>query len=115
MDKKCAQVWQRLSTALKPQISADSFSRWFSSVELIEATDKTLTLRVPNNIYQFWIESNYITTLQNAIITALGSPRAVKFASPLGTAGQTPLEGLSALKEISPERLSGAKASASVL
>ena len=34
MDKKCAQLWQRLSAALKPQISADSFKRWFSAVEL---------------------------------------------------------------------------------
>ena len=115
MDKKYAQLWQRLAAALKPQISTDSFNRWFSAVELVEATDKSLTLRVPNNIYQFWIESNYITALQNAIVTALGSPRAVKFASPSGTAGQTPLEDLSALKGISPEPSSGAKASASVL
>ena len=115
MDKKYAQLWQRLAAALKPQISTDSFNRWFSAVELVDATDKSLTLRVPNNIYQFWIESNYMTALQNAIVTALGSPRAVKFASPSGTAGQTPLEDLSALKGISPEPSSGAKASASVL
>jgi chromosomal replication initiator protein len=115
MDKKCAQLWHRLAAALKPQISADSFNRWFSAVELVEATDKTLTLRVPNNIYQFWIESNYITALQNAIVSALGSPRAVKFASPSGIAGQTPLEDLTTLKDISPERSGGAKASASVL
>jgi chromosomal replication initiator protein len=115
MDKKCAQLWQRLAAALKPQISADSFNRWFSAVELIEATDKSLTFRVPNNIYQFWIESNYITALQNAIVSALGSPRAVKFASPSGTSGQTPLEDLTVLKEISPEPPAGAKTSASVL
>ena len=52
MDKKCAQLWQRLSAALKPQISADSFKRWFSTVELLEAKDKSITLTVPNNIYQ---------------------------------------------------------------
>src|SRR6266581_1341767 len=31
MDKKCTQVWQRLSAALKPQVSADTFKRWFSA------------------------------------------------------------------------------------
>src|SRR6516164_1715308 len=31
MDKKCAQLWQRLSAALKPHISTDSFKRWFSA------------------------------------------------------------------------------------
>ena len=115
MDEKCAQLWTKFSAALKPQVSADTFKRWFSAVKLSSATPEAITLLVPNNIYQFWIESNYITALQNAIVTALGSPRAVKFASPSGTAGQTPLEDLSALKGISPEPSSGAKASASVL
>ena len=67
MDKKCAQLWQRLSAALKPEISADSFKRWFSNVELVEAKDKSITLTVPNNIYQLWIESKYMPALQNAI------------------------------------------------
>src|SRR5256885_3375831 len=99
MDQKCAQLWQRLSAALKPQISSDSFNRWFSGVELIEAKDKSLTFGVPNNIYQFWIESNYMSALQTAIVTALGSPRSVKFCSPSGPGTQTsPAD--SALKEV---------------
>jgi len=76
MDKKCAQLWQRLSAALKPQISADSFKRWFSTVELVEAKEKSITLTVPNNIYQLWIESNYMPALQNAIITTFDGPRS---------------------------------------
>src|SRR5207302_11165793 len=103
MDKKYAQLWQRLAAALKPQISTDSFKRWFSAVELVEASDKSLTLRVPNNIYQFWIESNYMTALQAAIVTAFGTPRAITFCSPSGPAGQTPLEDAVILKEILPK------------
>src|SRR5258705_10913647 len=89
MDKKCAQLWQRLSAALKPQISADSFKRWFSTVELIEAKDKSITLTVPNNIYQLWIESNYMPALQNAIITTFARPRSVKVCAPSATGAQT--------------------------
>jgi chromosomal replication initiator protein len=81
MDEKCARIWQKLSLALKPEVSADTFKRWFSSVELIQADDDTLTFRVPNNIYQFWIESNYMTALQSAIIAALGAPREIKFSA----------------------------------
>jgi chromosomal replication initiator protein len=103
MDKKCAQLWQQLSAALKPQISADSFKRWFSAVELVEAKDKSLTLRVPNNIYQFWIESNYMPALQTAIVTTLGSPRPVKFCSPSGTSMQMPAEDAAPLEKILPE------------
>jgi chromosomal replication initiator protein len=82
MDEKCTQLWQKLSAALKPQVSADTFKRWFSAVELINATDGVLTFRVPNNIYQFWIESNHMAALQSAIVTAFGSPREVSFLSP---------------------------------
>src|SRR3954470_24218482 len=82
MDEQCTQIWQKLSTALKPQVSADTYKRWFSAVHLVEATDESLTLLVPNNIYQFWIESNHMPALQAAIDTALGGPRAVKFVMP---------------------------------
>jgi chromosomal replication initiator protein len=115
MDKKCPQLWQRLSTTLKSQVSADSFKRWFSEVELVEASDKSLTFRVPNNIYQFWIESNYMAALQNAIITALGGPRGIKFSSPSGVAAQMPAEDIVTLKEISPESQRDAKTAATVV
>ena len=100
MDKKCAQLWERLSAALKPQISSDSFNRWFSGVELIEAKDKSLTFGVPNNIYQFWIESNYMPALQTAILTTLGSPRSVKFCSPSGPGTQISPADSTPLKEV---------------
>jgi chromosomal replication initiator protein len=102
MDKKCAQLWQRLSAALKPQISPDSFKRWFSTVELVEAKDKSITLTVPNNIYQLWIESNYMPALQNAIITTFGGPRYVKFSAPWGPGVQTSSDDSANAKQAMP-------------
>src|SRR6478736_3632112 len=81
MDEKHSQLWQKLSAALKPQVSPDTFKRWFSAVKLVQATDETFTFRVPNNIYQFWIESNHMSALQAAILSAFGSPREVKFVT----------------------------------
>jgi len=85
MDEKCAQLWTKLSAALKPQVSADTFKRWFSAVKLTGATADEVTLLVPNNIYQFWIESNHMGALQSAIATVLGGPRAVKFVCAIDT------------------------------
>ena len=102
MNENCTQLWQRLSAALKPQVSADTFKRWFSAVELIDATDSSLTFRVPNNIYQFWIESNHMAALQAAIVTAFGGPREVKFSSPPGTSVQV-AEDAAALKEVASD------------
>jgi chromosomal replication initiator protein len=105
MDKKCAQLWQLLSAALKPQISADSFKRWFSTVELIEAKDKSITLTVPNNIYQLWIESNYMPALQNAIITTFGGPRSVTFCAPSATGAQSSVDEAATVKETLPTQV----------
>jgi len=113
MDKKCAELWQRLSAALKPQISADSFKRWFSAVELVEAKEKSLTFGVPNNIYQFWIESNYMPALQTAIVTTFGGPRSVNFCSPSGVGAQTSLES-TPLKEVLEELPCATKPGATV-
>jgi chromosomal replication initiator protein len=82
MDKKCAELWQQLSAALKPQVSGDTFKRWFSALELINAGENALTFRVPNNIYQYWIESNHMAALQSAIVIAFGGPKQVTFLSP---------------------------------
>ena len=114
MDDKCAKLWQRLSLALQPQVSADTFNRWFSAVHLIEATDERLTFQVPNNIYQFWIESNYMTALEAAIVAAIGEPREIKFTLSGVPAAQTADKG-DAIREIPAEPVTDSKASASAL
>jgi len=100
MDEKHSQLWQKLSAALKPQVSPDTFKRWFSAVKLVGATDETFTFRVPNNIYQFWIESNHMAALQSAIVAAFGSPRDVKFVTASDGTSKTETEEL---PEISPK------------
>jgi len=113
MDEKFTQLWQKLSFALKPQVSADTFKRWFSAVELIKATPDSLTFRVPNKIYQFWIESNHMPALQAAIVEAFGAPREVKFAFPAGTSSEAEIDP-AAIKELPSEPLRDNRAGAAV-
>ena len=115
MDEKCTQLWQKLSAALKPQVSADTFKRWFSAVELVEATEKSLTFQVPNNIYQFWIESNHMAALQIAITKACGGPRKVKFSSPSGNLSNADADDIAVAKEPQPESRRDARAPGSTL
>ena len=79
MQARCKALWEKLSAALKPHVSPDTFKRWFAAVELTNISDDAITLRVPNNIYQVWIESNHMAALQAAITGELGAPRAVNF------------------------------------
>jgi chromosomal replication initiator protein len=115
MDEKCTQMWQKLSAALKPQVSADTFKRWFSAVELVNATEGTLTFRVPNNIYQFWIESNHMAALQAAIVSAFGAPREVNFLSPSETTDEEILADATKSEEGKPDSVREAKPTGSAL
>jgi chromosomal replication initiator protein len=72
-------LWSEIAATIRAEVSADTFNRWFKDIELIALTSVEMTLRVPNNIYQFWIESNYLSLVQSAALLALGAPRAVLF------------------------------------
>jgi len=78
--EKLQPVWSEISNALKDDVSEDTFARWFKDADLVALTDEDLTLRVPNNIYQVWIEANYLPLLQSAIMLSLGERRTVRFA-----------------------------------
>ena len=103
MDEKCAEVWQKLSAALKPHVSADTYKRWFSAVRLVNASDDSFTFLVPNNIYQFWIESNHMAALQGAIVNTFGGPRQVKFVMPADAAAAAADDGAEPIEVAEPE------------
>ncbi|HEX4666667.1 MAG TPA: chromosomal replication initiator protein DnaA [Chthoniobacterales bacterium] len=110
MDEKCAQLWTKLAAALKPEVSTDTFKRWFSAIKLTGATADEITLLVPNNIYQFWIESNHMPALQSAITSVVGGPRAVKFIcavdTSIGSDAAEPEPGVSARAQNAAARAS---------
>ena len=79
MNDDLAATWTEISAGIRVEVSADTFDRWFRDIELVELTPQQLTLRVPNNIYQLWIESNYLSLLRSSAMLALGEARAIKF------------------------------------
>ena len=72
-------IWKEICSKVKEQVSADTFRRWFSSTQLIEADESRLLVRVPNHIYGLWIDSNYIAILNHAGIGVLGEVRKVEW------------------------------------
>ena len=72
-------IWKEISESLKQSVSPDTFTRWFQDAELISLSDGNVTIQVPNNIHQLWIETNYMTLLRAAIVLALGAHRSVRF------------------------------------
>ena len=79
MEENFALIWKHIADAIRPEVSGDTFQRWFKALQLLQADEAKITLRVPNNIYQLWIETNYMGLLQASILKVLGSPRKVNF------------------------------------
>src|SRR3984893_8464324 len=72
-------IWQEIASGIRLHLSADAFQRWFAAIELVQVDEIALTYQVPNDIYQFWIESNYLDVVKSAAASVLGSPRIIKF------------------------------------
>ena len=88
MQDTYSEIWREIAGEIRLHLSADAFQRWFAEIELVQADEIALTFQVPNSIYRFWIESNYLNVVQSAAISVLGSPREVKYrAADSGWAG----------------------------
>ncbi|MEC8691105.1 MAG: DnaA N-terminal domain-containing protein, partial [Verrucomicrobiota bacterium] len=81
MGEELNAIWKEICSNVKEQVSPDTFKRWFSSTQLIEANEEALSVHIPNHIYCLWIDSNYMAILNHAIVEVLGHPRKVKWYS----------------------------------
>jgi chromosomal replication initiator protein len=82
-------IWQAIAEHIAAQVSKDTYQRWFEAVSMTAADENQIALTVPNNIYQLWIESNYIALLHSSVASVLGGPRNIHFhtaAEPLPAA-----------------------------
>ena len=79
MQETYNEIWREIASGIRLHLSADAFQRWFAAIELVRADEIALTFQVPNTIYQFWIESNYLNVVESAAMFVLGSPREIKF------------------------------------
>ena len=85
-------IWSQIAGNLKTSVSEDTFARWFQDAELVSLTSEDITVRVPNNIHQLWIETNYLPLLRSAIVLVVGTHRKVLFVSSGETIVLPPVE-----------------------
>ncbi len=79
MSETFQEAWPRILGFVSLRVSEDTFERWFSQISAVESDASRIVLSAPNQIYQFWIETNYLPILTEAIETILGSRRRIEF------------------------------------
>ena len=97
-------AWLQIAGHIKTSVSEDTFARWFQDTEILSLTEKELILCVPNHIHQLWIETNYMSFLNSAIVLAIGEARAVRFVCSGQNAAPLPPEDFIQMKQ---ERIRG--------
>ncbi|MEZ5406091.1 MAG: chromosomal replication initiator protein DnaA [Verrucomicrobiia bacterium] len=96
--------WREICLLLKERIPSDAFQRWFSLATLLEASEDSVVIGVPNQIYQFWIEDNYMAPLRETLTTLMGRPVAIRFQVGINSTIAAPSEeSVNHSKTISPE------------
>jgi len=87
-DSDLDALWAQISSALRGELGGGVFDRWFSTLRLAGVDAREVALVIPNSIYQVWIESNYGSQLQAALMTVFGSKRKVSFQLVNGPANE---------------------------
>ncbi len=81
-------IWTAIAEELRSTVTPDIFDRWFREASLVELGPEHLSLRVPNDIYRYWIEDNHMGPLRAAALMVLKSAREVRFVC--GGASEVP-------------------------
>jgi len=74
-------IWSEISTRIRERVSADGYERWFSGVTASMLDGISLTLCVPNPIHQFFIESNYLPILEEAVRDVIPTATTIHFST----------------------------------
>jgi len=93
-------TWLAVSKALRTEVSVETYDRWFKDVWLADLSDEYATLSVPNSIYQYWIEDNYLGMLKTAVLMTLQGAREIRFTQ--GGNGAASVEVLEMPKQQAP-------------
>lgn len=72
-------TWKKITEIIRHEVGRDTFQRWFGEIQLLAFDEAQIILRVPDNIHQIWIETNYIGLLHTSVSKVLGSPRKIRF------------------------------------
>jgi chromosomal replication initiator protein len=70
--------WSGVCGSLREIVGEDAFQRWFRAATWAGAEDGVATVRVPGEIHQVWIETNYLPELTVAVNRNFSDVREVR-------------------------------------
>ncbi len=80
MDQNGLGVWSTALEIIKEQLDNEqAFNTWFGPVNLISATNGSVTLEVPNKFFKSWLVDRYMPLIKEALDKAGGKSIQIEF------------------------------------
>ena len=92
--------WQDILAEIRKTLRKQQYDTWFRRVRFISSGGEELLLIVPNRFYADWLETNYRTTVEEAVQRVLGFKPYVRFE--VGPEAAEPAEEAKTALEVQP-------------
>lgn len=73
--------WENILEKLKNELSKPSYDTWLSSTRLVDFTNNTLTVSVPNEFAKDWLENRYLGLVKSTVQNYLNTPVSLVFVA----------------------------------
>ena len=70
--RQSSELWNKIRAILARELSEQSFKAWFEPVEIVDLTDISMTLGVPDSYFGNWLKTHYQELLSSAVEEVLG-------------------------------------------
>ncbi|MBV9663254.1 MAG: chromosomal replication initiator protein DnaA [Actinobacteria bacterium] len=72
------QLWSTCAESLRSQVSEATWKTWFEGIRPMAADERELALTVPSSLVKERIEGRYLSLVEHAVASALGTPVEIR-------------------------------------
>lgn len=73
-------IWADLLTQFKQELPPQVFNTWFKPIRLTSSTKDSVTVEVPNQLYQDWFHKHYLDRIKASLEDIYNNPVQVNFS-----------------------------------
>jgi chromosomal replication initiator protein len=79
MTLTATDVWARSLETIREETEHQSYQTWFEPTKVLELTDDSIKIEVPNRFFADWLEEHYISLIRRAVEEVAGKALAPVF------------------------------------
>jgi chromosomal replication initiator protein len=79
MHESPEKLWSRTQQKLKGLLNEEIYGMWFAPIRMVEFSNDTIVLGIPNNFFEDWLRDNYFGLLTDVVGQTLGKFVTIQF------------------------------------